>query len=177
MNNINQLINTIINYKFDLKEPTNINSYIIPELKDLISNTTFNDLENYIKNSWFSDDILDSILPSLNILFKETKEKHEIQCAISMIIPQFERIIRDLCQQNNIIITNKGREEKTIGSLLQNRKLKTILGKNTWNYTHKVLLKDGLDIRDKFAHGFDNGLYNEKILEILFITIIILSNI
>lgn len=174
--NKSNLINTIINYDFDLEESCNINSYLINNFENLIQKSTFKEITLYINNSWFTMDIIKNILPSLKILFKEQREKYEIQCSISILIPQFEKIIRVLCQQNNISTTNKGREEKTIGILLQNREIKKILGKN-WKYIKNVLLKDGLDLRDKFAHGLDYGLYNEKTLEILFILIIKLTDI
>lgn len=137
------------------------------------------EISSYFNNSWFDKDILNNIEYPLKIIFKENKSDLEIKCAISILIPQFEKIIRKIAIKNRIINDDEEFSEKSkMSVLIKIDEFKKLLSEDIHNYINYVFFNFnlGLNLRNKFLHSTTNDIFTEKNLYILFICLIKLSN-
>lgn len=82
---------------------------------------------------------------------------------IDSMVSKLEYLVRKLCEIYNISMLKPQRNgttsEKLLHDFFSDSKLKEILLENDYDFLKYVLLKPGLNLRNKSAHGFDLKIY------------------
>ena len=82
---------------------------------------------------------------------------------IDSIVSKLEYLVRKLCEIYNIsMLKPKGDDttsEKLLHDFFRDSKFKEILFENDYDFLKYVLLTQGLNLRNKSAHGFDLNIY------------------
>lgn len=82
---------------------------------------------------------------------------------IDSIVSKLEYLVRKLCEIYNISMLkpqgNGTTSEKLLHDFFSNPKFKEVLFEKDYDFLKHVLLKPGLNLRNKSAHGFDLSIY------------------
>lgn len=82
---------------------------------------------------------------------------------IDSIVSKLEYLVRKLCDIYNIsMLKPQGRgttSEKLLHDFFSDPKFKEVLSENDYDFLKHILLKPGLNLRNKSAHGFDLSIY------------------
>lgn len=137
------------------------------------------EISNYLNKSWFDKDILDSIEYPLKIIFDENKSYLEIKCAISILIPQFEKIFRKLAIKKGIVNQESNIEKLRMSELIKRDEIRNCFDEKIYDFINYVFFNFnlGLNLRNKFLHSTTDAIFTENNLNILFICLIKLSKI
>lgn len=110
------------------------------------------------------DILLAEYFKQLNLLVNN--EKHDFMLFIDSFVLKLELFIRKLCILNNIntIIVNENNttSERLLHDIFDDKKFQRLFDENIndYDFLKFVLLKPGLNIRNKAAHGVDMLIYN-----------------
>ena len=90
---------------------------------------------------------------------------------IDSIVSKLEYLVRKLCDIYNIsMLKPQGRRttsEKLLHDFFSDPKFKEVLLENDYDFLKHVLLKPGLNLRNKSAHGFDLSIYTFEYANLL----------
>jgi len=90
---------------------------------------------------------------------------------IDSIVSKLEYLVRKLCDIYNIsMLKPQGRRttsEKLLHDFFSDSKFKEVLLENDYDFLKHVLLKPGLNLRNKSAHGFDLIIYTFEYANLL----------
>lgn len=82
---------------------------------------------------------------------------------IDSIVSKLEYLVRELCEIYNIsMLKSQGKgttSEKLLHDFFKDPKFKEVLLEKDYDFIKYVLLKPGLNLRNKSAHGFDLSIY------------------
>lgn len=150
-------------------------------LKEMFSHThdleifTYNALITYLSNCQKFLNISDGEKPLLYYfkpIIKEYFKQLELMSSneecnyvlfIDSIVSKLEYMVRKLCEIYNIsMLKSQGKgttSEKLLHDFFKDPKFKEVLLEKDYDFIKYVLLKPGLNLRNKSAHGFDLSIY------------------
>ena len=82
------------------------------------------------------------------------------------MVLRLELLFRELAKINNVrtidVFTDNTSSERSLNQIFDDSKFKLIFKENMGDYDffNYILLKDGLNLRNKVAHGLDLSIYN-----------------
>ena len=136
---------------------------------------TFNSVITYLSNCKKFLNILNNkkpllyyFIPIIEEYFKQldsllSNEEYNYVLFIDSIVSKLEYLIRKLCEIYDISMKkpqgNGSTSEKLLHDFFNDSKFKEILLENDYDFLKFVLLKPGLNLRNKSAHGFDLSIY------------------
>ena len=95
--------------------------------------------------------------------FGLSNEEYNYVLFIDSIVSKLEYLVRKLCEIYNIsMLKPQGSgttSEKLLHDFFSDSKFKEVLLENDYDFLKYVLLKPGLNLRNKSAHGFDLSIY------------------
>jgi len=136
---------------------------------------TYDSVIGYLSNCQKFLNISDGLKPLLyyfKLIIKEyfkqlelglSNEEYNYVLFIDSIVSKLEYLVRKLCDIYNISMLkpqgNGTTSEKLLHDFFNDSKFKEILLENDYDFLKYVLLKPGLNLRNKSAHGFDLNIY------------------
>ena len=136
---------------------------------------TFNSVITYLSNCKKFLNILNNkkpllyyFIPIIEEYFKQldsllSNEEYNYVLFIDSIVSKLEYLIRKLCEIYDISMKkpqgNGSTSEKLLHDFFNDSKFKELLLENDYDFLKFVLLKPGLNLRNKSAHGFDLSIY------------------
>ena len=136
---------------------------------------TYDSVIGYLSNCQKFLNISDGVKPLLYYFkpiikeyFKQlelglSNEEYNYVLFIDSIVSKLEYLVRKLCEIYNISMLkpqgNGTTSEKLLHDFFSNPKFKEVLFEKDYDFLKHVLLKPGLNLRNKSAHGFDLSIY------------------
>ena len=134
---------------------------------DLVSNYLSN-CQKFLNISDGDTHLLYYFKPIINEYFKQlelmlSNKEHNYVLFIDSMVSKLEYLVRKLCGIYNIsMLKPQGKgttSEKLLHDFFNDSKFKEVLLENDYDFIKYVLLKPGLNLRNKSAHGFDLSIY------------------
>lgn len=134
---------------------------------DLVSNYLSN-CQKFLNIPEGETPLLYYFKPIINEYFKQfelwlSNEEHNYVLFIDSMVSKLEYLIRKLCGIYNIsMLKPQGSgttSEKLLHDFFNDSKFKKVLLENDYDFIKYVLLKPGLNLRNKSTHGFDLSIY------------------
>ncbi len=95
-----------------------------------------------------------------------SNEEYNYTLFIDSIVSKLELLVRKLCEIYNINMLkpqgNGTTSEKLLHDFFNDSNFKEVLLENDYDFLKFILLKPGLNLRNKSAHGFDLKIYTEN---------------
>ena len=138
-------------------------------------NFTYDKLIEYLGTTWLAlpkvpvnaelrksnESWLDEMKPSLRIICQEIEKevtrqeyKGDYVCALDSLTGKIEGSIRDIARRKGLVTVKNNLSENLLGSLLD--QMDKIMPKKTVLLLKSVLVDEGLNLRNKYAHGFSS---------------------
>lgn len=134
---------------------------------DLVSNYLSN-CQKFLNIPEGETPLLYYFKPIINEYFKQfelwlSNEEHNYVLFIDSMVSKLEYLVRKLCGIYNIsMLKPQGSgttSEKLLHDFFNDSKFKKVLLENDYDFIKYVLLKPGLNLRNKSTHGFDLSIY------------------
>ena len=180
-NSFGEQLNTYNNaYQIHTTTPIMLSLHKLIETKSF----TYRKLVKYLSNSWLgkprfqvnvdlyesNESWLDNLIPSLKVLCRElSKEvnkenyKGDYVCCLDSLTMKLEGCLRDIARAKGLkTIDDNNNNEILLDGLLSQMK-EGVIPKKTWLLLNSTLRTEGLNLRNKYAHGFSSlADYNSK---------------
>ena len=179
-NSFSEQLNTFNNaYQIHTTSPIMLSFHKLIENKSF----TYSKLVRYLSNSWLgkprlqvnadlyesNESWLDNLIPSLKVLCRElSKEvnkknyKGDYVCCLDSLTMKLEGCLRDIARAKGLRTIDDNNNEILLDGLLSQMK-ESVIPKKTWLLLNSTLRTEGLNLRNKYAHGFSSlADYNSK---------------
>ena len=153
----------------------------IYENKILSYEDTINFLNNFYNYSiddernmlQYLDPLINDYFYQIDILLNDQSDGPMFIMFIDSICSKIEYLLKTICSNNKIIITNVQQDGLTsmvsLKTIFDNEDFKNLINESDFYFLKHVLIEPGLNLRNISAHGLDLSIYNFSNANLLFL--------